>query len=303
MKKIKNALSDFLLAAGFAAVLLSGCQSNGLYSTAGSAVSNNSASGNGLLLSVQETMASADLDSDAVLDFEEKKAIMDKLQNATEITPELKQAIVSLFDKNGDGAISEDEVPSRVPAKHSLENAEKLGGPHEKGRPMFCPPSDAEIPEISSVEDFVKNYDSDGDGLISQSEIPGWAVIVNLEENIRNTLLESGILNISVEELPGDREELLADLDTDGDGLISTSEIASSSIINGGLRSRPRFRGHGDRAMSNRDCKESCNEIFRFYQDLFDSFTDKADFITTYDKNKDGMVTSEELPEPTAENS
>ncbi len=303
MKKLKNGISDFLLAAGFAAVLLSGCQSNGLSSTTGSTVSNNSAAGNGLLLSVQETMASADLDSDAVLDLEERKAIMDKIRNATEITPELKQAIVSLFDRNGDGAISEDEVPSRVPAKRSLENAEKLGGPHERGRPMFCPPSDAEIPEISSVEDFVQKYDSDADGLISQNEIPGWAVIVNLEENIRNTLLESGILNISVEELPGDREELLADLDTDGDGLISSNEIASSSIINGGLRSRPRFRGHGDRAMSNRDCKESCNEIFRFYHDLFDSFTDKAEFISAYDTNKDGTVTADELPEPAAANS
>jgi len=199
--------------------------------------------------------------------------IMEKLRIADAMTPELKQTLISLFDV--DGAISEEEVPSRVPAKSSLQNAAHVGihDSKDRSRHMFCPPSDAEIPEFTSVEDFVVSYDTDGDGLISQHEIPGWAVIINLEESLRTSLLESGILDISIDNLPAPRDEMLTKFDTDQDGKISCTEVAASGIVEGGRRNRLHFKGMGDRALSNFDCKESCSEIFAFYHDLFRRYT------------------------------
>lgn len=294
---MKNVFFKMLVVGGLVSSLLSGCQNNGV---ASSTTNTDSLISNSLLMSVQTELATVDSDSDAILDQEERKALFEKLRTADTMTPELKEAIISMFDLNGDREISAEEIPTRVPPKPAFENAGRMGidNSREKTRRLFCPPSDVKIPELKTAEEFIAEYDVDGDGLLSAQELPGWMVMVNLEEGIREALLASGALNIDLEVFPESREEVLVEIDTDGDGKISQNEIDNSGILSAGLHKERKFKSEGDRGLSKKECKESCGEIFQFYRDLFSSFATKEEFIAAYDLNNDMVISTEEFPIP-----
>ncbi|MFT3985838.1 MAG: EF-hand domain-containing protein, partial [Lachnospiraceae bacterium] len=142
-----------------------------------------------------------------------------------------------------------------------------------------------------SADEFFAQYDVNGDGEISQDEMPEPGTIGRPEEGIVNSRPST----------PAVDEEILSEYDLDGDGVLSAEEysammedkrseqITAESGSAGGVLS---FDDDSDGTISVDEYEEMISELG------ITGALSADEFFAQYDVNGDGEISQDEMPEP-----
>jgi Ca2+-binding EF-hand superfamily protein len=222
--------------------------------------------------SCEEVMAEFDADGDGELSETEREA-MEAARDARELEE---------FDANGDGVLSDDERPVRPERSDrrgpfaqgdeepSFDSLNMSGGyPNEivlfdEDSPSA--PSETDLDRRPSREEVMAEFDVDGDGELSESEMEAMEAARDARELVEFDANGDGV--ISDDERPQrpdrgrvngvggpdgngpSREEMLAEFDADGDGELSESEREAMKAARD-ARELEEFDANGDGVLSD----------------------------------------------------
>ncbi|MCK5683246.1 EF-hand domain-containing protein, partial [bacterium] len=188
-----------------------------------------------------------------------RQSSLDRIQERMNSNTEFKDRIMGKLDANNDGTISVDELGSK-----------------RKGR--------------KGKGDMFSNFDTDGDGVISDAE----------KEASKTAIYEK--IQARMDANPEMKAKFLEKFDADGDGNISSDEFSGNHTSKMGNRGNKKqenmsnFDTDGDGVISDAE-KEAAksSRLERMQQKMEENPEMKAKILDRFDSNGDGVLGSDEI--------